>query len=54
MRPDINISELPVTVSSDLLNVLWFHLSEHQPAIEEAAGITFNFRDLDYSPEHGG
>lgn len=54
MRPDIQTSGLPVTISTDLLNILWFHLGEHQQMISNASGITFNFRDPDYSPQHGG
>ena len=54
MRPEIHIANLPVTVSSDLLNVLWFHMAEHQQALNVVSGITYNFRDPDYSPEYGG
>lgn len=54
MRPDIHIANLPVTVSSGLLNVLWFHMAEHQQTLNEVSGITYNFRDPDYSPVYGG
>ena len=54
MRPDIHIANLPVTVSSDLLNVLWFHMGEHQQALNEVSGITyFGCSILEVSPAPG-
>ena len=54
MRPSIIVTNLPVKVSPDLLNVLWLHMAEKQTSILQAHAVTLNFRDPSYSATTGG
>ena len=54
MRPSIIVTDLPVKVSPDLLNVLWLHMAGKQTTIQQAHAVTLNFKDPSYSATTGG
>ncbi len=54
MRPSIIVTDLPVKVSPDLLNVLWLHMAGKQTSILQAHAVTLNFKDPSYSATTGG
>ena len=54
MRPSIIVTDLPVKVSPDLLNLLWLHMAGKQTTIQQAHAVTLNFRDPSYSATTGG
>lgn len=57
MKLPICTDGLPVPVSQELINVLSQEAEKHHLTDRDLLAIealTFNFRDPDYSPEHGG
>ena len=51
MKLNINLEDVPVCISKQLLDLINTHIPTHD---KKTSGCSINFRDTSYSPENGG